>query len=108
MESMERKTAVLSFEDFSRVDPETQTPKYNNFFAHFLADEFFGRIYREKPYYEQFAKDHPGVAVELARKIEGSDMKSGVVNALKPLEGDLYKAYVLMKGYGATDEELFG
>lgn len=107
MKSLENMPLVLSFEEFTRVDPETGTPRFNNFFAHFLADEFFGRIYREKPYYEQFAKEHPGVAVDLARKIEESDMKSGVVKALKPLEEDLYKAYTLMKGYGASDEELF-
>ena len=108
MKSLEQKPPVLSFEAFTRMDPETHTPKYNNFFAHFLADEFFGRIYREKPYYEQFAKDHPGVAVDLARKIEESNIKGETVQALKPLENDLYKAYILMKDYGATDEELFG
>lgn len=108
MKSLERKSEVLSFEDFTRINEATGTPRYNNFFAHFLADEFFGRIYREKAYYEQFAKEHAGIAVDLARKIEESDMKSGVVKALKPLESDLYKAYVLMKGYGVTDEELFG
>lgn len=108
MKSLEQIPSVLSFEAFTQVDSETHTPKYNNFFAHFLADEFFGRIYREKPYYEQFAKDHAGVAVDLSRKIEESDMNSGTMKALKPLEDDLYKAYVLMKSYGATDEELFG
>jgi hypothetical protein len=40
---------------------------------------------------------------ELRRKIQSRDRSK----PLKPPEKDLYEAYKLMRGYGASDDDLF-
>lgn len=107
MESLEFKKEALSFEDFTSLDKETGTPHYNNFFVHFLPDEFLGKMYRDKAAYELFARNYPDVAIDMARKVGSIDLSQGTQVALKPLERDLYNAYLLMRQYVSRDSELF-
>ena len=108
MESLEQNPNVLAFDVFTHVDAETGTPRYNNFFAQFLEGEFFMRIYRETPYFERLATEHPGLVVELSRKVQEASLQKEKMSALKLLEPEMYEAYKFMRSYGATDAELFG
>jgi hypothetical protein len=99
---------VLSFEEFIFRDPELYLiPRYNNFFMHFIGPGLFGDIYKESPWYQKFASEHSDMVELLENKIRNKDKSNSTAEALKPFERELYEAYKIMRGYGASDTDLF-
>ncbi len=95
---------VLSFAEFSRRDPKYNHPRYNNFYVIFSHG---GEISREHEWYKRFEKEHPDMASSLCDKIQNQMDKSiGEGEALKPFDRELYEAYVILHGYGISNEDL--
>jgi hypothetical protein len=96
---------ILSFEEFSQPYANSNTAHHGNFWCYFASKGFVGTIYQKKEHYIRFAQENPELSAELCQKIQ-NEKKSG--DALsESTERLLYKAYVIMKGYGLTDEDLF-
>lgn len=100
----EQEPLILSFEEFSHRDPK---PRYRNFFAYF-AGGFAGETYRKSAHYKRFAEKHPDMAEALCDKIQTQrNVDQATEDSLAPFDRDLYEAYIIMRGYGASDSELF-
>lgn len=90
---------ILNLDDFSR--------RQNNFYLYFLGDTFTSNIYKGKEIYRRFVEKYPDMAASLNEKVYGADTGRDVAEGLKPFLGDLYDAYKLMRGLGASDRDLF-
>ncbi|MEK7564303.1 MAG: hypothetical protein AAB510_01905 [Patescibacteria group bacterium] len=102
---IEKKEGILSFEEFIRRR-EHDYPVYGNFFLYFAGG--MGKSYRKASYYIKFASEYPEMAQELQDKVK--NLKKIFYNTsenLKSIEVDLYEAYVIMRGYGVSDKDLF-
>lgn len=111
---------VLTFEEFSFREPLTGYPQfdgmpcYNNFVLHFIDDSKFDgyvtKHYKNTPHYKRFVAEHSDLAARLNEKMQAiyynRSANSSFSTILKPLDKELYEAYKIMRGYGASDKEL--
>ncbi len=98
----EQEPEILSFEDFTFRDAKHNIPNYRNFFLFFLD------YYEQDRYYERFKSEYPDMNSSLCEKIQSQVRKAkNRSEALKLLDRDLYEAYKIMRGYGASDLDLF-
>ncbi len=97
---------VLTFEDFS--SREDNFPRYNNFYGYWESEEsMLGMVYRKKPHALRFQQEHSDLDKKLQEEIKGMVITRSVSEALKPFDRDLYEAYVIMKGFGVSNKDLF-
>ena len=97
---------ILSFEEFSSRDHpgHSDLPHYSNFWLYF-GSGFCGEAYRTSEVYKKLADEHPELAASLCNKIQNLPYITS--ENLKPFDEDLYKAYKIMRSYGASDRNLF-
>ncbi len=105
--SPEKAPKILSFKEFTRYDTQLGLFAYKNFYFYFL-EGFVGNAKRGASWYKVFEKDHGNLATLLREKFKELSNKLIVFSQedLKPLNRDLYKAYKIMRSYGASDTEL--
>jgi len=104
---MEEAPKVLTFEEFTYHDKAgLNHPRFNNFFLYFEKG-WAADIYKSTEHYKRFEREHPDLALDLNKKIQNTNKMGGTSEALKPYLKDLYEAYVIMRGYGVSDTELF-
>ncbi len=104
---MEQAPRILTLEQFS-APGNAGLPTFNNFFVYFSDMSFLAPLYKAAPFYQRFAAEHEQLAARLNAEVQ--EALRGEGPRLDRLEGcipSLYEAYVIMKGYGCTDEELF-
>lgn len=95
---------TLSLEEFSAKIPGTEVPIYNNFYLFFIK----GAWHQQKPAFQRFQSEHAEFAAQLEQSITGAyNAKSGAIANEAVFKEALYKAYLLFKEYGYSDEELF-
>ena len=122
-EEQPEDTKTMSFDEFSNLD--TGHPMYNNY-----PDIFSGRydapsnpnewdprvleIHNRDPktvYYSKFREEHPELDLKIramvARRDEAIGNPALYRQALMEMSQVLYEAYLIMRMYGATDNELF-
>ncbi|MEK9181826.1 MAG: hypothetical protein AAB786_02280 [Patescibacteria group bacterium] len=100
----------MSFEEFINRNsyPPSTIPNYNNFYLYFIGGKFWDQINEKRVHYQKFAFEHPEIVLSLRNKIQNQiDKSKNRSEALKPFDKDLYEAYKIMRGYGASDKELF-
>ncbi len=114
----------LSFEQFAENHTSGHGFKYNNFYMYFLrvpesvTDSLNPdpRERRQEPFYILFHQKHPDIEKTLMDHVftsyemtEQGDMKwkGNPVKDLHKQVDLLYQAYVLLREYGASDQELF-
>ena len=98
---------ILTFEEFRKPD-SIGIPHYNNFYFHFSSGSgFIESIYKEQKPYKRFEREHTDMTVSLCTKIQNMDNSVTISESLKSCEAELYEAYKIMRGYGASDQELF-
>ena len=100
------KERLLTFEEFVRADAPPQL-NYGNFHVHFAMTGIGPEIYRQKPYYQRFMREQPRMDAVLTEKITNRPKYVSTAESLKPFEREMYDAYVIMHGYGASNRELF-
>jgi hypothetical protein len=102
----ELEPKLLSFEEFSNRGEYGDCPRYNNFFLHFDTATLNSR--NKKKYYLKFKSEHKDLAKLLCDFIQ--ELVSKPVprsEPLKKVDRELYEAYKIMRGYGASDKDLF-
>ena len=98
---------MLTFEEFVRVDRAAK-PNYGNFHMHFVTGGIGPEFYRKTPHYQRFMHEHTDTDTELTEKITNRyKFNISTTQSLKPFEREMYDAYVIMYGYGASNRELF-
>ena len=100
---------ILSLEAFSnRGSHGDKPPEYNKFFL-FFADSFSGEAYRAKNslIIDRFEREQPEMAKALRAKIRVLVKDKLKLEDLRIFDAKLYEAYKIMRGYGASDRELF-
>lgn len=100
--------AALSLRSFTEED-ELGIPQYGNFYLMFV--EINNTPHRSSPAFLRFKAEHPALEelvtkkiTEASRKINGAE---SAAKALRPYKSCLYAAYMFMREYVASDEELF-
>ena len=97
----------LTFEEFvARGLVLKGHPRYDNFFSHFTTMGVAAQFIRSQPYMVRFTKEHPDLEEKLREGVMNRNKLIETIGALKPIEGDLYKAYLIMHGYGIPDDVL--
>ena len=91
---------LLSFEEF--VAKKNLTPRYDGFINFFTLGGLLSHV-REESHFLRFMEDHSGLEKRLTEAINNS---SKIPEEIEPHECDLYKAYLIMHGYGISDEDL--
>ncbi len=95
----EQKSPILSFNEFST--------RCGNFFA-FFENDGRGDIYRNNSdYYKKLEDERPKIVTALRRKIAKRNRNILPQESIKPYLEELYAAYKIMRGYGASDLDLF-
>ena len=99
---------ILSYEEFTALD-KLGIPRYNNLFFHFFDDSDYRvcQIYRNRPYFLRLAEKAPELERMLTERFTKALQERKVHEVRKRSESELYKAYAIMRSYGATDKELF-
>ena len=107
---------ILSFGEFTgKIKFEGKmVPRYNNFWL-FWSSGMVGDLMRENEIYQRFSKEHPKLNESLFAKIgqmekrleKEKEKENSVTELLKEVEDELYSAYIIMRGYGVSDEKLF-
>ncbi|MFA6428100.1 MAG: hypothetical protein WCW02_00955 [Candidatus Buchananbacteria bacterium] len=101
---------ILSFEEFSLRGPDNR-PRYENFFLFFAkADPEAYDGYHDKLCYKKFIAENPELNQILNNKVQAV-IDSKILSrskSFKEFDDQLYEAYKIMRGYGVSDEELFG
>jgi len=103
--------APLSYQKFKetvRFGEDISGPRYNNFYLHFVT-EGAGIVYRRKNYFVRFQQEQAAMEAYLTRAISEaiSDKSVERRQSLEPFESEMHEAYIVMRGYGVRDEELF-
>lgn len=94
---------VLSFKKFAERDTKLNAPKYNNFVIFFFNRGLAKSLYQKAEFFKKFQKEHSGLEQKLRQNISGGDN----FTEWRRYERDLHKAYKIMRGYGASDSDLF-
>jgi len=94
---------LLTLEEFSKRDPD---PTYNNFFLYFTTT-FPGSVMRKISFFQKFQQEHSELERELTEGIMGLGRPHDIHEALKPFDRRLHQAYTIMRGYGASNMDLF-
>jgi len=89
----------LTFEEFTASNPQ---PRYDGFFNYFSLGGVVSHV-RDGAHFLRFVEDHSSLEKTLTDAINNSNNRA---EAAKSNECDLYKAYLIMKGYGVSDENL--
>ncbi|MEK7583294.1 MAG: hypothetical protein AAB483_02740 [Patescibacteria group bacterium] len=98
---------VLSLAEFKRRDARG-VPRYHNFYLLFAAPpDSYPAIYRDQPYYQRFATENSKLANFLYSSLQVIPKTGSPAQYLEPFESLLYDAYVTMRSYGASDDDLF-
>ena len=98
----EQEPKILSFEEFSKDQ------RYNNLYLYFVAGRASEIHRKNAPYYDQFAQENPELVADICDKIQNKrDRRLDPAESLRPFLRDLYEAYKIMRGYGASDVDLF-
>ncbi len=105
------KRTHLSFEKFANRGSLDKGSSYNNFFM-YSDGGGVGDIYRQAEFFQRFAKEHPDMVDRLTERVtraieEGLAEGKDVSESLREVDRALYEAYLIMCGYGVSDEELF-
>lgn len=82
-------------------------PRYNNFPLHFTT-RWGGAFFRALPYFQKFQIEQPDLGRRLTEEVTNRDRTIDPYSSFKPLEPELYRAYLIMHSYGVPDEDLFG
>ena len=90
---------VLKLEEFAERD-KFNHPHYNNFYMYFRTGGY-AEARKSKPYFQRFLKEHKDKYDFLFGEV---NMRSG--NSLQEVEGQMYEAYKILRGYGATNDNL--
>jgi hypothetical protein len=93
---------VLSFEEFAKRAP---FPRYDNLHMYFVMG--IGENYRENPHYQTFANEHRVLNQMLLNRVPKRDMHISTTESLRPFDPFFYEFYLAMRGYGATDKDVF-
>ncbi len=102
-EGVERQP-VLSFEEFFEPAGNILSkPRCNNFYVYFV-DLEENAYKRQNSFVDRF-KSENGALEKLLSTIFTAQREMGLNS--EPLKMKLYEAYKIMRGFGATDEELF-
>ncbi len=122
LEQTKNLDPVISAQDFA-LTPEST----NNFFLHFIPNEF-GEMYRSKKYYQRFAAENKDLHQNLLKIFEDfpapivlggtagfalSDIETVRKNAAARVDffskhkSELYKAYLAMRRFVTSDVEIF-
>ncbi|MDD5194036.1 MAG: hypothetical protein PHF67_05660 [Candidatus Nanoarchaeia archaeon] len=97
---------IFSFEEFSAR--EDGHPRYNDFYRYWESEEsILGMVYRKKPHALRFQQEHSDLDKILQSKISNMAVTRSTSEALKPFDRDLYEAYVIMRGFGVPNKDLF-
>ncbi len=97
----------LTFKEFVATDPVLQGHRrYDNFFLYFTTDGPAAPFIRHKPHTIRFIGEHSDLEQKLREGVMHRDRSMATSEAIKPIEADLYKAYTIMHGYGASDDDL--
>lgn len=103
----------LTFEQFvervplvTPIENDPGIPRYNNFGLHFDTVGM-GQFYRNQPHFQRFQEEHPDLEKRLSENLANRDRSVSFAESLKLFEQDMYEAYLLMSGYGVSDEDLF-
>ncbi len=99
----QKSDKVLSFKAFTERDSNLDIPKYNNFVIFFSNRGLAVSLYQKKDFFQRFQKEYSDLYQELHRNISDGDN----FTAWRRYERDLHKAYKIMRGYGASDSDLF-
>ena len=97
---------ILSFEEFGERD-EFDKPRHRNFYLHFGTGMAAG-AYQQTEHYKRFAAENSELntqLLELVKETIKPQLNTGA--SLETIDNYLYEAYKIMRGYGASDEELF-
>jgi len=90
----------ITFEEFTAK--KSLTPRYDGFFNYFSLGGVVSHV-REEAHFLRFMEEHSSLEKRLTGAINNSNNRS---EEAKSHECDLYKAYLIMKGYGVSDEDL--
>ena len=98
---------ALTFEEFTKKSGGHAY--YNNFIAPFMGEGIATSIYKNLPHNKRFAAENPELYESISRQIQAADptTEHGWSGKLESVEPELYEAYLIMKEYGLSDEELF-
>lgn len=100
---------ILSIEQFSSVDDHGLL-KSNNFVVYFRPTERTFKFYKDQPHFVRFMKEKPDLysaICEKVKKAKDAKITTHPKDYLQSCMKDFYKAYKIMRDYGATDKELF-
>lgn len=96
----------LTFEEFVERDPIRPMPRYDNFYLYFMTTNL-SQEFRKRPFFQRFQEEQPDLEERLTMGIMNRDRSLGISESLRPFDSDLYQAYLIMRGYGASNKELF-
>jgi hypothetical protein len=97
---------ILTFEDFIAPAFGIPVPIYNNFPLHFQDSE--ENDYRKTEYFIRFNDENLELTQSLTQRItQLKETKNFNVRSLTKINPDLYQAYIIMRGYGVTNKDLF-
>ena len=94
---------MLSFEEFIKRNERSGHLKHDNFYMHFSIG-FQSELKRQSEYFKKLASEHPDLVESLTGKL--APLGTVTTDELVPYEREMYEAYIIMRGYGASDEEL--
>lgn len=95
---------VLSFEEFTGTGPH---PNYDNFPQYFQPIGIGSNLLRQRPFFVRFQNEHPELEKQLREAIILAFVAEDSWSLIRRLDRELYVAYKIMKGYGASDKQLF-
>ena len=90
---------LIPFKEFIAIK---DTPRYDGFINYFTLGGILSHV-REKSHFLRFIEDHSGLEKRLTDAINNSSKRP---EEIEPHECDLYTAYKIMHGYGASNEDL--
>lgn len=103
----------LTFEQFVErvplghpVENDPGIPRYNTFPLNFTTEGPAADLIRKQPHVVRFIEEHPGLEGKLREGIMNRDRLIDTSEALKPFERNMYEAYLIMRDYGVSDEDL--
>lgn len=92
---------ILSFDEFSALG-ERDKPKHNFYLC--FSKGMLGEAFRKTEYYQKFAAENPALAESLIEQIDSEGFDP--IGDFPAVVGELYEAYIIMRGYGASNNNL--
>lgn len=107
LSSEEGPDRVLTFEEFTGRDtPSGLPPPYWYYLTHFNEKGIqgvFQNTIKNREYFREFLKNDHGLYFELCKVVKDPRKAEDPFDTIKH---DLYRAYELMRDYGASNEDL--